>query len=382
MERTKDVPHAAEGEAGGAPPAAPARGLWEILVLGALGGVRDEERGPFRDALRRALHRPVLPHQAWRLRVSAALLAVLAMMVLTGCLLSIRFVPTAQGAFDSVKAIDQVGFGSWFARQMHVWCGRLAVLLAGLSVLRMLVSADYKYRGRAKWVAAHLLLLVLFVFFATGASLPSGAVAKGATATLASILGDVPLVGGLLRGFLVEPEHDPQAVLTRAFVLHVVLLPWVMFFLVVIVNSTRTRPRPIPSTPSWERLEGAAPLWPDRAAEAGISVVLALGLAAVLALAWPVEAGGPARPGLAAADVDPVFRSSSGMVGLFPGGSVLLGSAAAVAAFCAGCALFFLLAFLDRGPDRAPSRRKKIVLAGVAWFVGCTLLALFGKGRP
>lgn len=353
-------------------------------MLSALGGVRDDERGAFREALHRALRRPVLPHQAWRLRVSAALLSLLAMLVLTGCLLTVHFNPTAGGAFESVQVIDQVGFGTWFARQMHLWSGRLAVLLAGLAILRMLVSADYKFRGRGKWVSAWLLLVVLAVFFATGASLPFGAFAKSATATLAGLLGDVPLIGGILRACLVEPENDPQAVLTRAFVLHVVLLPWVMFFLVMIVNSTRTRPRPLSAASPWERVEGAAPLWPDRALEAGIAVVLVLGLAATLSLAWPVDLGGPAGSKATGPGLDPVFRPLSGFVGLFPTGSgnVLLGSAAAISLFCAASALCFILAFLDRGPDRGPLRRKRIVFTGIAWFIACVLLGVWGRGRP
>jgi quinol-cytochrome oxidoreductase complex cytochrome b subunit len=47
--------------------------------------------------------------------------------------------------------------------------------------------------------------------------------------------------------------------------------------------------------------------------------------------------------------------------------------------FCLGAAFFFLLAFLDRSPDRAPARRRRVVLAGLAWFVLCLALAVIGS---
>lgn len=362
-----------------------ARGLWEVLVLGALGGVRGDEKAAFGEALRRALRRPVLPHQAVRLWLSSATLALLTALVVTGAALTLRYVPTAEGAWPSVQAIDQSIAGGWFVRQTHLWCGRLVVFLLALSLLRMLFAADYKYRGFDKWVAANLLFFVALGFFATGAALPRGAWGRDATETLAAVVADVPVIGGMMRAFLVEPAHDPQGALTRSFVAHVVFLPWTMFFLVLIVHSTRTRPRPAGVAAAWERPQNAAPLWPDRILESAVAAVVALGAAATLAFLLPIDLG-PA-PGSAAAPgpgVDPVLRAFTGVAGLSSGkdGGALTGTAAALGLLCAAAGAFFALAFLDRGTERGWRARKPIVGAGVLLFAALLCVAVLGKARP
>lgn len=358
-----------------------ARGLWETICLGALGGIRPSERAAFKEAVRRALSRDILRHQAIRLCLSSAIVTLLVLEVIFGISMMVHYIPTTADAFDSVREIDQSLKGGWFFRNFHIWNGRILTLLIGLSLVRMIFAADYKDRGRSKWSAAVLLLILMMMFQATGTALVRSGTTVAATEKLAGALGDFPLIGGPLRAFLVDSGGDVQRPLTRAFIAHVAVMPWIAFFLVLIVHSTRTRQLSVPLAGEGDAV-GVRPLWPDRMLEAAATSFVAIGAVAGLAIAFPSALGAPPGSGTATPTIDPVLRIFTAAADMAPGENGLMsGPALGLTALLAIGAVFFLLAFVDRGADRSPRRRIRVVAVSILIFIAFTALAVFGGKR-
>lgn len=360
--------------------AAPDRGLWETLVLGALGGVREDERKGFTAAIRRALNRPILPHQARRLRLSSAILTLLVLEVVFGIYMMLHYVPAIDGAPESVRYIDQTLTFGWFARSFHLWNGRVLAFMLGLGLVRMILAADYKDRGRSKWLAAVAMLLTAMVFQATGVALVHTEQGVIATEKLANALGDFPLIGGALRAFLVEPTSEPQRPLTRAFVAHVAVLPWFLFALVIVVHSTRTRVLKLRLQVDGKPEALAQPLWPDRILQAAALALVVVGATAALAVTFPPELGAPgAAVDRAKVAVDPVLRIFTNAAGIAAESStsVFTGRSAALTVLLLVAGLFIVLPFFDRGTERRPKHRVRIVLASLFLFAILLLAAIY-----
>ncbi|MCA9322770.1 MAG: cytochrome b N-terminal domain-containing protein [Planctomycetes bacterium] len=355
------------------------RGLWEVLLTATLSGVHPDESTSFKSALRSALARPVSRRRATALRFSAVLQTLLVLLVVTGVIAAVFYRPSVDGALASVHDLES-GSAGWLVRQLHVWSGRSVLVLAIIMLARGVFVATYKRRGRWKWVAGCSLLPVLWAFLATGALLPFDAHAIGATSTLASTLGKTPLVGPLLETFLAGASPDSADVHARMWIAHSVLLPWLLFFLLLVIFSVVSRRHDDPATES-KPLEGA-PLWPHRTLDVAIAITFALGAVFVLALVWPVDLGGPATTTAATAAVDPVFRPFTGVYALFSGWGDAWGGITALSLVFAVLTGLFLLPWIDRSSEVAAGRRKVFVVPSLVVLLLLLLLIFVGEGLP
>ncbi|GAB4471566.1 MAG: hypothetical protein Kow00124_08730 [Anaerolineae bacterium] len=94
--------------------------------------------------------------------ISLALFVVLAV---TGILEMFLYVPTPEGANDSVKLIAYMAPYGWLIRNLHYWAGQMMVVTVTLHMMRVIFSGGYKGR-RSNWlIGVALLLLVLLADF-------------------------------------------------------------------------------------------------------------------------------------------------------------------------------------------------------------------------
>ncbi len=354
------------------------RGLWELLMTALWAGVREDERSTFRLALTTALRRPIGRRRAIGLAHSAALQTLLVSQVLTGILVCLLFHPTVDGALASVHAME-ASWGGWLLRQFHLWNARALIVLTLWMLARQVIVGAWRRHGRVKWIAAVAFLLVLWTFFATGVALPQDAQGVRATETLASTLHDLPFAGRMFEGFLAFPSAQSPDAFSRAYVAHVVLLPWLMFFLLLVIFSFFARPRH--EGKSKHRI--GAPLWPHRTLDLMVVSLATFGLVLVLALVFPVELGGPASGLLAGAGrVDPVFRPFTGIVGLLDvSSSRIWGSVTALSLVFGMLTVLLFLPWLDGGERTSTRRRQFVVFAGVAIISVFLGFILFGGAQ-
>jgi ubiquinol-cytochrome c reductase cytochrome b subunit len=172
------------------------------------------------DAMRRAL-----PSYARWPRV-LGLLSFLLFLVLcvTGALLAFYYQPTETEAHRAMTGIVRdVPFGL-FIQQMHLWSARLLLLILSIRLARFFVRATYKPPREALWVVAVLTLLVAILADLTGRLLPWTTPAYWSTVRALEVLFALPVIGPLLS-FLGGGEKIDSLVLTRFYVLHLVILP-------------------------------------------------------------------------------------------------------------------------------------------------------------
>jgi quinol-cytochrome oxidoreductase complex cytochrome b subunit len=198
--------------------------------------------------------------------------------------------------------------------------------------------------------------------------LPWNQVAFWATTVGTESAAKVPLVGEWLRYFLRGGDTVTGETLSRFFVVHVIILPWILTGLIAIhllfmrLNNLATleavgEEKPIPP-------EQGIPFFPVHVAKEAVVAILLLAVLITLAVLSPWEIGEPADPLSTPPHIKPewYFLPSYQLLKYFEGPH-----GAVVGIFA--CSLPFLLLlfwpFLDRGKQRHPKKRPLAVGFGL-----------------
>lgn len=180
-----------------------------------------------------ALRRPVPLEKRGYLAFGWLILFVFAVQILTGILLSLYYEPTPRLAAESVRGITRdVGFG-WLIRGIHHWATYAMIVLGVVQVVRMLLARRYRV-ARASWYLGLVLLGVVILLAHTGALLIWDQNAYWSVIRSLEALETVPVVGPVLAPILRGGEGVSGATLGRLYSAHVMLLPWVAFYLLAL----------------------------------------------------------------------------------------------------------------------------------------------------
>jgi len=173
-------------------------------------------------------------------------------LILTGIYLAQFYNPTPAAARDSVIYIMQtVRFGS-VVRGMHYWMANLAVVTAGLHLVRVYASGSYKAPREVNWLVGLALFAATLGFVFTGTVLKWDQEAWEALAHNKEI-GD--LLGGFGSWF--TPGFTRSVpLLTRLFVAHVAILPG-LFVVLLAVHFALVKWHGISGLPGRHERKGA-----------------------------------------------------------------------------------------------------------------------------
>ncbi len=178
-----------------------------------------DERLGLNDLQKNLLDRPEPKGNWWNTLGSASLFLFL-LQGATGIFLSVYYTPSPDHAYDSIQYImNDVAFG-WLVRGIHHWGATLMVLVVFIHLLRVFVTASFKYPRELTWIIGVGLLIATLGMGFTGYLLPWNQRAYWATTVGTQIAGSVPLdrrihPEGPARRH--GPERaDPAAVLLRA----------------------------------------------------------------------------------------------------------------------------------------------------------------------
>ncbi len=319
-------------------------------------GERPGRRRRFLDALDerlgvKGLQYPV-PEHANKLAYSLGGLTLITflMMVATGVVLTQYFNPDPALAHESVRnIITSVTLGS-FVRSFHYWGAMAMIVLVGLHLLRVFVSGAYKRPREANWTLGVVLAAITASLFFTGTVL------KWDQESLEALEHNIE-VGKLLGrfGFWFSPSFGGIPLLTRLYVVHIAVLPF-LFTLVVaghllLVKRHGMAPSPFRKGPTPEPTE---PFTRHLARLAGFGLILAAALA-VLAVLLP--------PGHGPAPVEgiEVTKPAWPLLWIYP----IENWVGVVGILWATLAIFgalLLVPVVDRGGERAPGKRLLIVI--------------------
>lgn len=172
------------------------------------------------------------PEGNWWNTLGSASLFLFVMQGLTGIFLTVYYTPSPDHAYDSIQYImNDLAFG-WLIRGMHHWGASLMVLVVFIHMIRVFVTASFKYPRELTWlIGVGLLLLTVGMGF-TGYLLPWHQQAYWATTVGTQIAGSVPFIGDFILKTLRGGPDLSALTLQRFFSAHIWILPGLLAALI------------------------------------------------------------------------------------------------------------------------------------------------------
>ncbi|HSO62325.1 MAG TPA: cytochrome b N-terminal domain-containing protein [Desulfobacterales bacterium] len=313
----------------------------------------------------------------WHRFFGALQLALLCLLFLSGALMALAYTPVPGTAYDSVDYFQfSLPLGN-VVRGVHHYAWNLLLVVMGLHLLRALILGAYKAPRQLVWVSGVLFLLVMPLFIITGDLLPWDQKGYWSTQVRFSIITSIPVIGDFLVQLFRGGPLTGVVALTRLYVLHILLLPCALVLLIglhLYFLATRGLSGPLSDNLISKPKVPLMPVIINRWMV--VFIVSAIGLG-IVAWQWPAALGDPADPTDAAFIPRPewwvLFLNQ--LVAIFKGPFMVLGSA-----IIPGGLVFLLgaLPFLDRSPERRPSKRMRVMVATAVVLAIITALSVMG----
>ncbi|UCF18828.1 MAG: cytochrome bc complex cytochrome b subunit [Gemmatimonadota bacterium] len=340
--------------------------------LGLLYGPIDRSL-PIDQALRKALRHRLPSYVGWRHAFGGITYLLFMALVVTGVLLAFYYRPSPQEAYPSIQFIvSEVPMG-WLVRDLHVWSANLIVIALLAHMARVFFAAAYKPPRETNWLIGLLLLFVVLVFGGTGYLLPWDQWSYWTVTEVLDTIDGVPVIGALadlLRGDVIVSG----ATLGRFFALHVIILPWIAFAL-ILFHFNLTRKHGIAPPQGRERGEGVGvPFFPIHLLRSFTVGTLVLAVTITAAALFPRPIGDPAD----AFQLPDRLVSSWVVVDVSLALIRYLGTWGFVLFTALGIALA-LLPLFDRRPEYRLRRRPLALILGLLFFGG--YLVAWAAGR-
>ena len=326
-------------------------------------------------------HKRLPPHTGWLHIFGSLSLILFISQTITGILLLIYYRPTPAEAHNSIKFITaEVHFG-WLYRQVHAWGASLMILALVLHMLRTYFMGAYKKPRELTWVTGVLIFILVITFGFTGYLLPWNQIAFWATTVGTESANKVPLIGSWLQYLLRGGDAVGGETLSRFFVVHVIILPWLLTGLIAMhlflmrLNNLSTLERVGEEKPM--KPEHGIPFFPVHVFKEGVVIVLLFAVLVTLSVVVPWEIGEPADPLSTPEHIKPewYFLPSYQLLKYFEGPyGAILGIIACSVPFV----LLLFWPFLDRGKERHPRKRPWAVGFGLIGFLAALFLGVLG----
>ena len=330
-----------------------------------------------RKPLKEQIEKPLPGHISWLHTFGSMSLLIFLSQVVTGVLLLIYYRPTVEGAYESVKYIMSTAYLGWLYRQVHAWGANLMVIIVFLHILRTFYSGSFKKPRELTWVFGVMLFVMTLVFGFTGYLLPWNQLAYWATTVGTEVAGSIPFIGEWLKTLMRGGSSVGSETLSRFFVMHVIILPWLLFFVVsahlflVRFQGIATM-EPVGEEKKVKAEEGI-PFFPHHVLKEGIVFYLLLGVLITLAILHPFELGEKADSLRTPHAIKPewYFLSMYQVLKYFPKlTGIFVVSLAPV--------LLFLWPFLDKSREKSPRRRPISITVSVLTLLSLLVLGILG----
>lgn len=147
----------------------------------------------------------------------------LIIQIITGVVLAMHYVPTAEGAFESVERIMRdVNYG-WLIRYVHANGASLFFAVVYIHLFRGLYYGSYKFPRELLWWIGLIILLLMIITAFMGYVLPWGQMSFWAATVITNVFSAVPVIGDPIVLWLWGDFSVGDALLKRFFSLHYVL---------------------------------------------------------------------------------------------------------------------------------------------------------------
>lgn len=271
---------------------------------------RMAELFPFNwELLRHAGAEPVPFHlKKWWFCLGGTVLYLFIVQVITGIALTFYYVPSPDQAYDSVAAItNEIRFG-WFFRSLHKWSANFMIIALFLHMLRVFFTGAYRHPRQLNWLVGMMLLGVTLTFGFTGYSLVYEQLSFWGATVACNLADAVPLIGPTIGDLLRGGSEIGENTLTRFYILHIGVLPMVVFILISLhilmirLHGVTEMPLEGEELPESER---HFRFWPEHATTEMLIGVLMMYILTIIALIFPAGLGAPADPTTTPAHIKP-----------------------------------------------------------------------------
>jgi quinol-cytochrome oxidoreductase complex cytochrome b subunit len=160
--------------------------------------------------------------------LGAISLILFGILVVTGILLMFYYHPSVPQAHQDMKDLTFVVSNGLFLRNLHRWAAHAMVLVVFFHMLRIFYHRAYAPPREFNWVVGVGLLLVTLLLSYTGYLLPWDQLAFWAVSVGTNMVRAVPFLGAKIRFLLLGGNHVGENALLRFYVLHCVVLPFVL----------------------------------------------------------------------------------------------------------------------------------------------------------
>jgi ubiquinol-cytochrome c reductase cytochrome b subunit len=321
--------------------------------------------------LRRFMEEPLARGVGWPHVFGAIVLFLFTVQVVTGVLLVIYYVPSPNAAYQSTAYLNSQVPAGHLIRSLHHWGA--SAMLVGLLVhmLQSFVWGAYKRPRQIVWVIGVFLLLVTLGLSFTGYLLPWDQKAYWATVVGTRIAGSVPVLGPYITTLIRGGPNVGALTITRFFGLHVLIFPALLSGL-IIFHISQVRRQGI--TAPWARVseEAAIPhpglFYPDQVFRDAVAAIIVLAVLFVIAVRRPAPLETIANPSSVGYQPRPewYFLPNFQLLKYFPARWGEWGEfVGALLVPALGTVVLLLLPYLDRNPERRPSRRPFVTTAAV-----------------
>ena len=333
---------------------------------------------------KKQVEKPVPPHAGtYAFTLGTAALVLFMTQVGSGILLALNYSSSMKEAYASVARITYELPSGWLIRSFHAWGAHLMVFVLLLHMLRVFWFGAYKKPRELTWVFGALLLLITMTFGFTGYLLPMDQVSYWGTKVATQVAMGLPVVGDVPGRLLRGGDQISDATLSRFFILHVLLLPASVAGLVA---AHLFLVRRLGITPKTSVTEEQQVGYENMMKKEGVpfshhlfreftTVTVVLGLAVTLAVIFPSGLGAIATPDQTPEGVKPEWY----FLPVYQILKYIPDRLAGLLVVNFGVALFVFLPFLDRNPQRAPSRRRLMMAAAAAGLLFTLALGVLGE---
>lgn len=327
------------------------------------------------------VHKRLPPHTGWLHIFGSLSLLLFVSQTVTGILLLMYYRPTPEAAHKSIQYITaEVQFG-WLYRQIHAWGASLMILAVVLHMIRTYFLGAYKKPRELTWLTGVFIFILTITFGFTGYLLPWNQIAYWATTVGTESANKVPVIGEWLRYFLRGGDNVTGETLSRFFVVHVIILPWVLTGLIAVhlvlmrLNNLATLERV--DEEKHVPPEHGIPFFPVHVAKEGVVAILLLAVLVTLSVVSPWEIGEPADALSTPEHIKPewYFLPSYQLLKYFEGP---YGAIVGIFACSIPFVLLIIWPFIDRGKERHPKKRPLAVGFGLIGLLGALFLGYLG----